>query len=147
MFLSRNPFRNNLMTLSNEGIPIESGRSEMFIWKQQRIRGSVAKWSNAADCKSAVLGLRRFKSFPAHHLSPLRLRSKLRRDRSRQRLVHNICRMPRRSSNACENAAGHFALHFQKYTTIISMRQRVFGLFSLRAWVYSRTLILLSYYL
>ena len=30
------------------------------------ICGSVAKWTNAADCKSAGLCLRRFESSPAH---------------------------------------------------------------------------------
>ncbi len=32
-------------------------------------RGSVAKWPNASDCKSDGLRLRRFESFPAHHIT------------------------------------------------------------------------------
>jgi hypothetical protein len=37
--------------------------------------GSVPERPKGADCKSAGLRLRRFKSFPAHHLLGLKLNS------------------------------------------------------------------------
>ncbi len=37
--------------------------------QQSAIAGEVAEWTKAADCKSAGVSLRRFESFPPHHLN------------------------------------------------------------------------------
>ena len=38
-------------------------------------RGEVAEWTKAADCKSAGVSLRRFESFPPHHILSFRSRN------------------------------------------------------------------------
>jgi hypothetical protein len=42
---------------------------------QPAIEGEVAEWTKAADCKSAGVSLRRFESFPPHHVFNLGLRN------------------------------------------------------------------------
>ena len=53
-------------------MPFVFNYSQKGIGTGKGLRGGVAKWSNAPDCKSGDFGLRRFKSSPLHSPSLLR---------------------------------------------------------------------------